>query len=201
MPVGDECSPIFRNGLLCSSPGMPLSSTNWNTLRSRGSSSPSSSLQMKTIVSAYGPFVMNVFDPFKRYSSPSRRAVDSIDPNASDPDPGSVIAHAPIVSSVSRSGTQRSRWAIVPRLSMAAAVRPTLTPSAVTMPGEHLHSSMIGIMAIAAPKPDRPLPSPSSSSVAASFGCGFRSAAMRRSNDSRPIAPIPNTAYNLRSSS
>ena len=51
MPVGDECSPILRNGFDCSRPGMPVSSTNCTTLRSAGSL-PSSSLQMNTIVSA-----------------------------------------------------------------------------------------------------------------------------------------------------
>ena len=31
---------------------------------------------------------MNVFEPLSRYSSPSRRAVDGIDPNASEPEFG-----------------------------------------------------------------------------------------------------------------
>ena len=44
---------------------------------------------------------MNVFDPFSTYSSPSRRAVERIDPNASEPEPGSVMAQAPIFSIVS----------------------------------------------------------------------------------------------------
>ena len=57
---------------------------------------------------------MNVFEPLSRYSSPSRRAVDFIEPKASEPELGSVIAQAPIFSSVSSSGTQRSFWAIVP---------------------------------------------------------------------------------------
>ena len=105
--------PILRSGLDCSRPGMPWSSTNDRILRSAGGL-PSSSLQMNTIVSAYGPLVMNVFDPLSRYSSPSRRAVDFIDPNASDPESGSVIAHAPIFSSVSSSSAHRSFWAIVP---------------------------------------------------------------------------------------
>ena len=79
---------------------------------------------------------MNVFDPFRTYSSPSRRAVERMPPNASDPDPGSVIAHAPIFSNVSRSRAQRSFCAMVPFPMMAAAVSPTLTPIAVTMPGQ-----------------------------------------------------------------
>ena len=47
------------------------------------------------------------------------------------------MAQAPILSIVSRSGTHRSFWAIVPRLLMAAEVRPMLTPMAVTMPGQY----------------------------------------------------------------
>ena len=57
---------------------------------------------------------MKVFEPLRTYSSPSRRAVDFIEPKASEPEPGSVIAHAPIFSSVSRSGAHRSFWAMVP---------------------------------------------------------------------------------------
>jgi len=87
-----------------------------------------------------------------------------------------------------RSGTQRSRCAIVPRLSIAAEVSPTLTPIAVTIPGEHLHSSMIGTIAIAAPKPPRALPSPSLVGASASP----LAIAMRRSKASRCIEPMPN---------
>ena len=143
MPVGDEWRPILRSGFDCSSPGIPLSSTNCTTLRSAGAL-PSSSLQMNRIVSAYGPFVMNVFEPLSTYSSPSRRAVDCIEPNASLPEFGSVIAHAPILSSVSRSRAHRSFCAVVPFDMIELAVSPTDTPIAVTMPGEHLQSSMIG---------------------------------------------------------
>ena len=56
--------------------------------------------------------VMNVFEPFSRYSSPSRRAVEAICPNASDPELGSVIAHAPILSIVGRSSAQLGRRVI-----------------------------------------------------------------------------------------
>jgi hypothetical protein len=41
---------------------------------------------MKTVVSANGPLVMNVFDPLRTYSSPSRRAVDCMPPKASEPE-------------------------------------------------------------------------------------------------------------------
>src|SRR5665213_3966060 len=87
---------------------------------------------------------MKVFEPLRRYSSPSRRAVDAIWPNASEPEFGSVIAHAPSLSGVGRSRTQRLRCAIVPFELIAADVSPTDTPSDVTIPGEHLQSSMIG---------------------------------------------------------
>ena len=50
-PVGEECMPILRSGLLCSKPGMPLSRTKLRILRSSGGL-PSSSLQMNTVVSA-----------------------------------------------------------------------------------------------------------------------------------------------------
>ena len=50
-PVGELCMPILRRGLDCTSPGMPVSSTKDRILRSAGGL-PSSSLQMKTIVSA-----------------------------------------------------------------------------------------------------------------------------------------------------
>ncbi len=52
-PVGELCIPILRSGFDCSSPGIPLSSTKLRILRwSAGTSAPSSSLQMNTIVSA-----------------------------------------------------------------------------------------------------------------------------------------------------
>ena len=51
-----------------------------------------------TKVSANGALVMNVFCPFRTKLSPSRRAVVRIDPNASEPAPGSVMPHAPIFS-------------------------------------------------------------------------------------------------------
>ena len=108
-PVGDEWRPILRNGGVCSKPGIPLSRMNDNTLRSRGGVTASSSLQMNTVVSANGPLVMNVFEPLRTNSSPSRTAVERIPPNASDPLSGSVIAHAPTLLSVSRSFAQRSR--------------------------------------------------------------------------------------------
>ena len=138
---------------------------------------------------------MNVFEPFSTYSSPSRRAVDCIEPNASEPEFGSVIAHAPIFSIVRMSRAQRLRCAMVPFELIAAAVRPTETPMAVTMPGEHLQSSMIG--SIAKPPPPRLLWSrsllggiPASRSLAAPL-LAASSAAIRRSKLSAAIVSIP----------
>src|SRR3974390_864973 len=101
---------------------------------------------------------MNVLDPLSTYSSPSRRAVDAIEPKASEPDPGSVMAHDPILSKLCRSGTQRLRWAMVPRALMAAAVNPTETPRAVTIPGQYRESSIVGINVIAGSDGGRPSP-------------------------------------------
>ncbi len=67
---------------------------------------------------------MNVLEPLSTYSSPSRRAVESIEPKASEPLLGSVIAQAPTFSSVRSWGTQRSFWAMVPVDWMADAVSP-----------------------------------------------------------------------------
>ncbi len=79
---------------------------------------------------------MKVLAPLSRYSSPSRRAVEDIPPKASEPESGSVMAQAPIFSIVSRSRAQRSFWAVVPLLMIEEAVRPTLTPMAVIIPGQ-----------------------------------------------------------------
>ncbi len=88
---------------------------------------------------------MKVFEPLSRYSSPSRRAVDAICPNASEPEFG--LGDRPGADLVERQagrGPSACVCAIVPFELIAVAVRPTDTPSAVTMPGEHLQSSMIG---------------------------------------------------------
>ena len=57
-------------------------------------------------------------------------------PSASDPEPGSVMAQAPTFSRVNRSRAHRSFCSVVPLERMALAARPTLTPMAVTMPGQ-----------------------------------------------------------------
>ena len=182
IPVGDECIPILRIGLVCSKPSMPLSSTKERILRSEGGL-PSSSLQIKTVVSAYGPFVINVFEPFRRYSSPSRRAVDCIRPKASEPESASVIAHAPTFSNVSRSSAQRSFCRTVPRLMIVAAARPVLTPIAVTSPGEHRQSSIMGMSVIPALLPAGSRPSGAGALPASTSA----SRAIRRAKESRAI--------------
>ncbi|MBE1461658.1 hypothetical protein H4W33_000670 [Kibdelosporangium phytohabitans] len=70
----------------------------------------------------------------RTYPSPSRRAVVFIPPNASDPDSGSVIAHAPMCSKVASFGSHRCFCASVPRVRMVCAVRPRLTPTEATRP-------------------------------------------------------------------
>ena len=141
---------------------------------------------------------MNVFDPLRRYSSPSRRAVELIEPKASDPEPGSVMAQAPTLSRVSRSRAHRSFCAIVPLLMIDAEVSPIDTPMAVTMPGEYRQISMIGIivMAMAFVSPVAglsPLGAGSSSPAAIRF-----SRSMRDVNDARAMASMPKVANSLR---
>ena len=55
-----------------------------------------------------------------------------------------------------RSGTQRWRCVTVPRLSIAAAVRPTDTASAVTMPGQYRDSSLMRTSIRPGSKPEDP---------------------------------------------
>ena len=79
---------------------------------------------------------MNVLFPLSTYSSPSRSADDFMPPRASEPESGSVMAHAPTLSSVMRSRPHRSICAGVPPFMMVPPASPVLTPSAVTMPGQ-----------------------------------------------------------------
>ncbi|CAB4853276.1 unannotated protein [freshwater metagenome] len=116
--------------------------------------------------------------------------MDFIEPKASLPEPGSVIAQAPIFFIVSRSRAQRTFCAVVPLARMAAEVSPMLTPIAVTMPGHTRHSSMVGISV--SPEPSPPLGSFCSAAVPA---C---SRAIWRSKRSPAIASIPKVANILR---
>ena len=68
-----------------------------------------------------------------------------IPPSASEPESGSVIAQAPILSSVMRSSAQRSICAGVPSLLIVPAARPLDTPSEVRRPGLTRHSSIVEI--------------------------------------------------------
>src|SRR5690606_34924814 len=128
---------------------------------------------------------MKVLLPLMTYSSPTLRAVVCMPPNASDPEPGSVMAQAPILSKVSRSRTHRSRCSGVPRFMIVPAARPRLTPIADTRPGATLHSSMIGSMDIAALPPERSRPSPSPSPE--SDGAPARSRSWRARKDARHL--------------
>ena len=109
-----------------------------------------------------------------------------------------MIAHAPTLSSVSRSSAHRSFWAIVPFPMTAAPVSPMETPIAVTIPGQTLHNSMIGIMVNAM--------------LSASFGPSARSStdspasialsrSMRFLKLSRCMASMPKVLKSLRSRS
>ena len=194
IPVGDECRPILRNGFDCSRPGMPVSSTNCNTVRSAGGL-PSSSLQMNTIVSAYGPFVMNVFDPLSRYSSPSRRAVDAICPNASEPELGSVIAHAPILSSVN----EVARPALALRDRALRVDRGRREPDRHAQRGDHARRALAQLDDRQQREARRrATPAVSSGAVLAARRRAASSAAMRWSKPSAAIWSIPNVLYILR---
>ncbi len=145
---------------------------------------------------------MKVLDPLRTYSSPSLRAVAFIDPKASEPEPGSVMAHAPTLSMVSSSGTHRSFWAMVPLELMAAEVRPIDTPMAVTMPGQTLQSSMIGMSVSddAPPSPSRLGFSGGVSPLATASATVF-SKAICLAKRSRAATSMPNSRNILRSTS
>jgi hypothetical protein len=98
---------------------MPLSRTKLSTLRSSGAF-PSSSLQMNTVGVGVRPVGDEGLGAVEEVLvAVAAEPSDRIDPKASDPDPGSVMAHAPTLSMVRRSSAQRSFCAIVPRLMIA----------------------------------------------------------------------------------
>ena len=113
-----------------------------------------------------------------------------------------MIAHAPIFSMVSSSGTHRSFWAMVPLALIAAEVSPIETPMAVTIPGQTRQSSMIGIKVS-----DEPPPSPSRSGFSGGVSPRSIAAATERSNSicflnrSRAALSMPKVAKSLRSTS
>ena len=75
--------------------------------------------------------------------SPSRRTVVFMPPSASDPESGSVIAQAPTLFMVTRSGSHRFFWASVPLDRIVDGVSPRLTPIEATMPRLTPDSSML----------------------------------------------------------
>jgi len=97
--------------------------------------------------------VVKLLLPFGTYWSPSRRVVPFMPPKAWLPEPGSVMSQAAIFSIVSSSSPQRCFCARAPLLRMEAAVRPSETPMAVTLPGQKRHSSMMGMSCMAAESP------------------------------------------------
>ena len=92
--------PIFSSSAETLNPGTRLPSSSLRSITKRvmpAWRSSGSVLQTRTMKSARGPLVMNVFEPLMTNSSPSRIAVVRI-PATSDPAPGSVIPSAPTFS-------------------------------------------------------------------------------------------------------
>jgi hypothetical protein len=112
------------------------------------------------------------------------------------------MAQAPIFSIVSSGSAHRAFWAAVPLDRIAAGVSPIDTPMAVTMPGLHRHSSMIGInwnaAALASSTGSRGGSSAGSSAASPSPAVAARSRASWRSNRSRAMASMPNVENSLR---
>ena len=110
-------------------------------------------------------------------------------PSASEPESGSVMAHAPIFSKVSRSRPQRSICSRVPSFITVPPASPVDTPSEVTMPGLTRQSSMVG-MRLSSTELRARSPSGGPSPLR------FRSIA--RSKDSRASSSRPKVRYILR---
>ena len=108
-------------------------------------------------------------------------------PSASEPESGSVIAQAPILSRVMRSSDHRCICAGVPNLLMVPAARPVETPREVSMPGLTRQSSIVEMSCAAGSVASRRL-EVSPLSLRASW----------RSKLSRAISFSPNTEYILR---
>ena len=87
------------------------------------------------------------------YPSPSRLADVRIPPSASDPESGSLIAHEPTLSNVTRSSPHRSICAGVPSLLIVPPARPVETPIDVTSPGLTRHSSIVEMSCAAGSEP------------------------------------------------
>ena len=120
-------------------------------------------------------------------------------PNASEPESGSVMAHAAIFSSVISSGSQRSFWASVPRLMMVVAPRPRLTETVLSNPmltpaSSETIMATIDAWAAIPPKP----PAPSGFSLCASPASLARSRSSIDLTDSAAIASRPNWLKSLR---
>ncbi len=78
---------------------------------------------------------MKVFWPFRTKWSPSLRATVRMEPNASDPAPGSVIPQAPIFSPVNIGSAYFCFCANVPLDAIAPPASPIDAPKASVKPG------------------------------------------------------------------
>src|ERR1700753_3018782 len=123
-------------------------------------------------------------------------------PNASEPESGSVMAHAAIFSSVISSGSQLSFCASVPRLMMVAAPKPRLTDAVLSSPmlTRAISDTSTAIIDPCAPPPKPPdmLEFSSGSSAAGAPFCLARSRSSIFLTDSAAMASRPNWLHSLR---
>src|SRR5690242_6194291 len=123
-------------------------------------------------------------------------------PNASEPESGSVMAHAAIFSSVISSGSQRSFCASVPRLMMVAAPRPRLTDAVLSNPmlTRAISDTNTAIIDPCAPPPKPPESSGFSSGTSSRCSpfCLARSRSSIFLTDSAAMASRPNWLNSLR---
>ena len=91
-------------------------------------------------VPACSPLVMNCFVPEMRQPSPSATAAVRSAP-ASDPDPDSVSANAPIFSPWASGGTNRSRCSSVPKARIGSVQALVCTATVTPTPASARESS------------------------------------------------------------
>ena len=89
---------------------------------------------------ACSPVVMNCFVPEMRQPSPSGTAVVRSAP-ASEPEPASVSANAPIFSPCARGGTNRSRCSSVPNARIGSVQALVCTATVTPTPASARDSS------------------------------------------------------------
>ena len=91
-------------------------------------------------VEAWLPFVHHCFVPLIRQPSPSGDAVVRSEP-ASEPEPGSVSANAPIASPRASGGTNRSRCSSVPNATIGRVAALVCTATVTPTPASARESS------------------------------------------------------------